>query len=164
MTLPKFLDLLCRKKLFFCQVYKLKIDDPYEGINNLAYSNKVKLSLDQFAQIIGIDELSAKGRNQIKEIFHDYWPYQCYVSCWHLGENEPGGFWKLYSDQEFGIAIESQVEFLKKSLKLEKRNLFLGKVSYIDYEKMQAPFAIIYDITCSLRKNRKLWQVFLNFF
>ena len=141
LTLPKFLDLLCRKKLFFCQVYKLRIDDPCEGINNLAYSNKVKSAFNQLPQIIDIDKFSVKGWNQFKEINHDYWSYQCYVSCWHLGENEPGGFWKLYSDQEFGIAIESQVKFLKRSLKLEKRILSLGKVFYIDYEKMQTPLS-----------------------
>lgn len=55
-----------------------------------------------------------------------------YINCWHLNEEESSAMWKLYTAQSESIAICTTFEKLSNILPKE---IFLGKVRYIDYRK-----------------------------
>ena len=55
------------------------------------------------------------------------------VSCWHEGEHESDAMWKLYSGSGQGIAIESNVGQLRRSLEAE--GLQIDRVRYMDFER-----------------------------
>lgn len=58
------------------------------------------------------------------------------MNCWHLNEHESTAMWDQYLRSESGIAIQSSYRRLVDSFSRDGGNLhiFIGKVSYIDYE------------------------------
>ncbi|MBN1566152.1 MAG: DUF2971 domain-containing protein [Anaerolineae bacterium] len=110
MSLTKFVSLLHRQALFFGRVAGLQKDDPYEGAFPKNYDQP---DLKRYFRQIGHADTVA-------------------VNCWHIGNYESAAMWKLYGDG--GIAVQSTIGCLKKSFDRETREIYLGKVYYIDYE------------------------------
>lgn len=68
------------------------------------------------------------------------------VNCWHINENESAAMWKLYSSTNQGIAITSTFERLKASFDCFTADVvFIGKVKYIDYNKVSIPMGNAYE-------------------
>jgi hypothetical protein len=61
------------------------------------------------------------------------------LNSWHINEYESAAMWKLYLESDEGIAIQSTLGRLNKSLKDTKETIFIGKIKYIDYEKESIP-------------------------
>ncbi|WP_123622374.1 DUF2971 domain-containing protein [Halorubrum sp. CSM-61] len=84
-----------------------------------------------------------------------------YLSCWHLNNYESAAMWEQYSTNEQGIAIQTTVGDLIKSL-TDKPGVFMsgedtpddadkidrtitfGKVQYIDYDRQLMPESNLY--------------------
>lgn len=62
------------------------------------------------------------------------WPRYVAVNCWHINEYESAAMWSLYLKSNEGIAIQSTYERLGKAFSVTAEDVFIGKVSYIDYE------------------------------
>ena len=56
-----------------------------------------------------------------------------YVNCWHLGNSESEAMWRLYCPDNNGVAIQSSYSKLFESTAKDP-DLYLGKITYIDYE------------------------------
>lgn len=69
-------------------------------------------------------------------------PY-VYLNCWHVNDLESAAMWDLYSSKSGGIAIQSTFNRLIKSL-VDKRDLTVGLVKYIDYNTEWMPEGNIY--------------------
>jgi len=119
----KFVSLLDTEKLFLCRADQL--DDPWEG--SLSRAN-----LDAREQPDG--KYSNIQNDEISDI-HKYARYHMFISSWHMNEFESAAMWKLYLKSDEGIAIQSTLGDLKKSLDKSEIEVTIGKVEYIDYKK-----------------------------
>ena len=131
MDFIKFVDILDRKKLFFPTADRL--GDPFEGSFPKAYIDYFNAHLDEIFRP-GTWELikreqAPKGFSRARRTARKY----IAISCWNMQEEESAALWQLYCHSDDGIAIQSTIKRLKDSLGDEKRDIFIGKVKYIDY-------------------------------
>ena len=56
-----------------------------------------------------------------------------YVSCWHENEYESAAMWKIYGETG-AVAVETTFGQLKRSLIRSERDLYIGRIEYLDYE------------------------------
>jgi hypothetical protein len=156
--LAKFVSLLSTGKLFFARLSEL--EDPWEGrssMGNLApqwvdsevsrmvgfmrqaqlwTSAQLETMTKQFR--IGL-EASAKDQAVRKDTA---------VNCWSLGEHEMDFFWRLYPSSRNGLAIRSTVGHLQESFQGEERCVYVGTITYIDYQtEAIPPHKLFYKVT-----------------
>jgi len=117
MDFTKFISLIQRKELYFCPTDKL--DDLFEG----SFPQK---EIDYQKRHGNWDTIGGTFKS---------WRNRVFVSCWHYNEQESAGMWKLYSNIGKGIAIQTTIPRLKESFKVCQKDIFIGKVIYIDYAK-----------------------------
>jgi hypothetical protein len=134
MDLPKFLSFLDKKALFFCRIDSF--DDPFEGSAPVSLVNWRSNHSDR--KSLRADDTSLIRTHRRNTI----------VNCWHLSEVESLAMWKLYSFNNFGVAIRSTITRLGDSF--QKHNgedvenekfkanpsvlsLRIGTVRYIDF-------------------------------
>lgn len=122
MDFTKFVSLLDKSALFFCRVDKL--EDQFEG----SYS---KANIPFRTALYDCPENELKGLSEL----HERAKQQLAINCWHLSECESCAMWKLYLRSDCGIAIQSSFKRLTDSFAKEKRDVFIGKIKYIDYKK-----------------------------
>jgi hypothetical protein len=147
MDFAKFVSMLEDGTLFFSNLAQL--DDPLEGY-------PTKRTIEQFnnrvshKQVPGVGDMNRSIKDSIKK-FRKH----TYVSCWCMNDYESPAMWKVYSKNGEGVAIQSTVGRLKKSLEQAKINFriddfFIGEVKYLD-EKDEGPM----DGTISLATHKR---------
>lgn len=58
------------------------------------------------------------------------------INCWYIDEAESDAMWQLYlKGRGEGVAIRSTVGRLKAAVETDRRDVHIGVVNYIDYEK-----------------------------
>jgi hypothetical protein len=62
------------------------------------------------------------------------WPRYTAINCWHLNNHESAAMWRLYLKSNEGIAIQTTYQKLRDSFSAAQEDIYLGQVSYIDYE------------------------------
>jgi hypothetical protein len=60
-----------------------------------------------------------------------------YVSCWMLREDESDAMWKLYCGDHQGVAIRTT--YAKLAVAASQPSMYVGKVTYVDFEKTLIP-------------------------
>ncbi len=128
MDFTKFVSLLEKQSLYFARADKF--DDPFEGsypIFNI--QNRPSIYKDLSEEVL---ESLSNTNKEMREFF--------FMNCWHLNEYESAAMWKIYLSNNQGIAIQSSFESLRKSFdKCTEKDVFIGKVKYIDYKKDWMP-------------------------
>ena len=66
-----------------------------------------------------------------------------YVNCWYLGNQESEAMWRLYCPGNNGVAIQTSYGKLVKSVENDE-GLFIGCVTYIDYDRQGFPLGNIF--------------------
>lgn len=161
MTLDKLINILSTQKLYFTPLYSYEKTDPFEGIppkvsleaireisssqqDNLHIFASVKLrdhliqkSTGQPAeldQIKKLDEAITKMRDlpllMEKISFRVF--KSTLVNCWHQNEFESEAMWRLYSENNKGIAIQTTFQDLIDSIDDER--VHISEVKYIDFQ------------------------------
>lgn len=75
-------------------------------------------------------------------LYHRKQRGKTFISSWNMFDKESYAMWQIYGEN-YGIAIETKVGKLKKSLKSDKINIY--KVQYIDYrDKNQSKLIPLY--------------------
>ena len=129
MDFAKFVSLLDKQSLFFARADKL--DDPFEGA-------VPKMNVDKRGQIYRAKYSDYEvALRQIADVFRKLRAYTL-VNCWNEGNNESAGMWKLYSPGRYGVAVRTDPKGLKNSV-IEDVKVVIGRVRYIDYERMSIP-------------------------
>jgi hypothetical protein len=128
MDLAKMLSMITTSEIFFTRMDKF--EDPYEGI----YSNP-----NLMPDVAKIKEkynhlFTGKMKIQIQDLILML-RKAIYTSCWHLNEHESAAMWKLYSINEYGVAVKTNFASLRKSFENTEKEIHIGKVNYIDYDK-----------------------------
>lgn len=124
LDLSKFLDMLLSKRLFMSR--SDKFEDQYEG----TFSEPT------------FEEIKKIAANNPK--FLDYYKShreKVVISSWHINEYESFAMWQIFTKNNEGLAIQSTIGRLKKSLEPERKTQqYIGEVNYIDYKKEYIPF------------------------
>jgi hypothetical protein len=124
LDLSKFLDLLLSQKLFMSR--SDKFEDQYEGtFSEPTYEEIKKLAIDN-------PEFINYYKTHREKIA---------ISSWHINEYESFAMWQIFTQNSEGLAIQSTIGRLQKSLYPETSfKQFIGEVNYIDYKKEYIPF------------------------
>ena len=80
------------------------------------------------------------------------WRLKAAVNCWHLSEDESVAMWDQYGRSNIAVAIRSTVQRLIDALVPAPQAVFLGAVSYIDYDRV--PIAVDNALYPLLHKRR----------
>jgi hypothetical protein len=118
MDLAKLVWMLNHRCLYFTNVDKLKIEDPFEGScqpSKLLKSVPEPMAKD-FARKMG-----SCGPPLT-------------VNCWHINEGESAAMWKLYAGESKGIAIQSTFGRMVNAFEEFPDSVHIGKIRYIDYQ------------------------------
>jgi hypothetical protein len=121
MDLPKFVDLLHSKTLYFQRADGFP--DKFEG----ALTPAIRLAMDK-----------AKKDGKTKQSADDYYR-RCrkgnYVSCWSVGERDNMALWQLYGGLKSCVAITSTVEKILNVAVTWNETTLIRRVKYIDHVK-----------------------------
>jgi uncharacterized protein (DUF952 family) len=129
-SFTKFVSMLTDQSLFFCRVDRLQ--DKWEGV----YPQGM---VDYWSRTF--EEVSSNdGKNYtLKDLITKRIIPSHFVNCWYISEFESDAMWRLYSQNDEGIAIRSTIGRLKKSLEKTTEQVWIGKVHYIDYNQWEPP-------------------------
>jgi len=150
MDLDKFLSLITSGKLFFTRA--CHFEDTWEGVTSPRnidtavldeiVDNSINKSPDlQAIKRMGITTVQQRLKNAIFASSLDVdLRYRYAISCWSMHCHDTDFLWKVYSSTKNGIAIQTTFGRLKAAFCNESRNVHVGKVTYMDYEKTALPF------------------------
>jgi hypothetical protein len=147
MDLTKFISLIANEALFFScpsgfddpfeghrprsdmEALSKMLQQPYDGCNDVV-NNLKKIHPDKDLNLLDLqlEEYRKTPENGFKIVNERFG-----VNCWHKNEHESEAMWKLYSNLGQGVAIESTVKQLQKSI-LDKNNLVIDSVRYRDFD------------------------------
>jgi hypothetical protein len=138
MTYEKFEDILSKKAIYFRNVAKL--EDPFEGSVPRKYIN-TRMSAHNTKNKMQYENLVIQGvipNNYDLENFSvsKQFTKLYYINCWHSNVYESDAMWKLYSNDNKGVAVKSTVGSIIKSFSETDLDLYIGRVQYIDYDDM----------------------------
>lgn len=137
LTLPKFLDLIQTKELYYTNTKILRKDDRYEdgilhqdeisqykqAIGNVDWKNTY-IKLDSYDKIEALFALVLHEAYEEKETF---------VNCWNVSDIESYNMWKTYVPDGFGIAIKSTYSRLIKCYNDQEYKIQAKRVIYNQY-------------------------------
>jgi hypothetical protein len=119
LSFSKFCSLLINESLFFTRIDKFLYEDPFEGF---------------------LSKKDLEKKSKFEKNFYGYDVHQLrtpeyFACCFHYNEYESAAMWKIYSNNNEGIAIQTTIKSLKDSFQYEDYAIKIGKIQYIDYEK-----------------------------
>ncbi len=161
MALDKFIDLLNTKQLFFTSIGSYASTDPFEGLTprvmleamrdlhamtqSKMRENAYRIQDHFFNMQPGIPrDIENEKRREFDVISNDIDKMHLsfekiffrilkstVVNCWHQNESESEAMWRLYSENNKGIAIQTSVGNLIDSINDER--IYFSEVKYIDF-------------------------------
>ncbi|MFA3028473.1 DUF2971 domain-containing protein [Acinetobacter pittii] len=160
MTLDKLINLLSTEALYFASLYQYESTDPFEGVLPkvamkamrdmylsqhqalLSQANQLRDMFlkvntgkpEQLAAIDGIDKLIKDTEDNFLSSL-DMVSFRIFkstlVNCWHQNEFESEAMWRLYSENNKGIAIQTTFQNLVDSI--DDQRIFLSEVKYMNF-------------------------------
>lgn len=115
MNLAELISILQKDTLWFCRI--ASFDDPFEG------------QIPEGTTKIADQSDPAATRRAIYLLRK-----LVYANCWHISEGQSDAMWKLYTDDQHGLAIESTVGELKNALD-SSREISINSVDYIEWSE-----------------------------
>lgn len=122
----KFLKLLNSSELYFPNVEMM--GDQHEG----------KIPQKIFDLMLKEDELLGrknKFAQNYKEFIENRLRKKTLILSWNANSTESFAFWKMYAKEKLGIAIKTNLDRLKNSVKDAEENIYIGEVRYYDDNK-----------------------------
>lgn len=154
LTLPKFIDLLHSRTLFFTRADLLRGEDKAEGssltnadldaIKFFDELSKRNISIPhQNLANTSINDLMALSQ-RTHEVSEELLIKRFFINCWHMNEHESFAMWKIYSEP-FGVCIQSTYNSLTRSFNDPEYNfhkhpkIYSGEVKYINWDSDSMP-------------------------
>lgn len=149
MSVGKFLSFLTKSSIHFCQATRLRDRDPYEGTltqADLSFYQQIVADQAFARQVMQVpphehppfnykEALSPDAQKKFGQIFAS----TVYVNSWNISEHESAFLWSTYASVSDGVAIQSTVGKLRKSIEMEERAIYIGRVLYLDYSSARTP-------------------------
>ncbi|HDR7625125.1 TPA: DUF2971 domain-containing protein [Bacillus mycoides] len=135
MDFAKLVSLLSNESLYLCRSDKFR--DVFEGrLFGLENVKKIlenqKLSGGKGFVFGSYDEYS-----KVKLATSDFSRENVFINCWHLNEEQSAAMWDLYVKSGEGIAVQTTFGRIKRSLDCCGKDIYIGKVEYIDHKKRE---------------------------
>jgi len=128
MDFTKFVAFLDSKSLWFTRADRF--GDPFEGsypkMNISARANMPDVPDEEKPIVLNL----IKGSSEV----HRNWIHHVAINCWHMSEHESAAMWSLYLKSNEGIALQSTYQRLRDSFSQTGDDVYIGKVTYIDYD------------------------------
>ncbi|MHA2053792.1 MAG: hypothetical protein ACW99F_09355 [Candidatus Hodarchaeales archaeon] len=132
LDLAKFVSLLDKQALFFTRGDNLS--DKFEGSvsrTNIELRENALKDQDKKIRELLLKKIPLTFKQARKWVF---------INCWNLHEYESAAMWNLYLKSDEGVAIQSTFKQLTRSFnKFEERDVHIGEIKYIDYDKDWIP-------------------------
>jgi hypothetical protein len=151
MDFTKFVSLISRRELYFCNLEVLAKSDPHEGLlshpnyRHREWNTIADLTPEEYKTII-FDEarFSSEESKRVQFESHrnsrEYWLRRRFydrrtfsVNCWHLNSDESAAMWMQHAGGGHGIAITSSYNNIIEALADAKERTFVGMVKYLDW-------------------------------
>lgn len=151
MSLDKLINLLESKTLYFSPLDIYKDSDPFEGylpdVAAKAYADiygplfkEIKHFIESHSSDCNLNQDSLKeARDKLFEIpllmenVYEKLVKEITVNCWHQNTHESEAMWRLYSDENKGVAIKTTVSSLIASFQEYEKPIQIGRVKYLDF-------------------------------
>lgn len=137
LDLPKFVSMVQNRALYF--VRSTEFEDPYEGTTPEFNVKRREQWMREHKTLYATEEVlqaALKSYNESDARENYMMAVECLVNSWHLNDEESASMWKLYSDNNSGIAIQSTFQRLCDSFQSNSADVvYAGVVEYIDYRK-----------------------------
>lgn len=127
LPLAKFISLLHSSQLYLSRLDLL--NDPHEG----AMPNALVEARNNLFQEMGRKEISGLSVEVNRKLRQ-----ACYVNCWAISPFESEALWRLYTAEGDGVSIQTTYRALIDVIEPDD-GLYVGKISYIDYETQWFP-------------------------
>ena len=148
--LPRYIDLLLKHQLFFSRADKF--EDPFEGKYTL--QSRKQLMKEQMKRSNVNDEDQEKVKEIVEKITEEQHVKRTLVTInsWHHNSHENYAMWKIYARGDYGLAIQTTSERLKRCFHATEKPVFIGKVNYYNESCEPIPFGD--ELIPFLRKRR----------
>jgi hypothetical protein len=148
--LPRYIDLLLKGQLFFSRADKF--EDPFEGKYTLQSKHELVEQLKKNKK-----EDVIKAKEKVEKLTKEHIEKRAFVTInsWHNNTDENYAMWKIYARGDYGLAIQTTYERLKRSFAATDKTVFIGKVNY--YNESSDPIPFGNGLTPFLRK-RKIYE------
>lgn len=149
MDFQKFVSILDKKALFFASPELF--EDGYEGCHTYADMRDAHLLRDSCddpkeQNMLTMRILRMRSTDDKKE--------KVVVNCWHENNFESTAMWKLYTENDKGVAIQSNFKRLKECFDNCKTVIHIGKIKYLDYNNDDSKISDANDYLPFLRKRQ----------
>lgn len=137
MDLGKLVSILVDKSLFFPSGRTLSAQDKFEGqptyaevgdVNSRAEppsSEEIRTAYDQMLAVFR--EAAPADQRRRMEIIETI----SFYNCWHMNDDESDAMWKVYGRGEQGVAIQTTLNGLMRSLAADTdKTVYIGHVRY----------------------------------
>ncbi|EOW9469728.1 hypothetical protein CAG58_14285 [Vibrio sp. V31_P5A7T61] len=124
MDFTKFVSLISTNNLIFPRADMF--DDPYEGAFPLRTIEAVRVN-----NSVNIANQLIAGTEEFQK--------SVFVSCWHMSNFESAAMWDLYLSGTEGVAIQTDVDTLRKFFETSELQISTSKIKYLDYDSQVIP-------------------------
>jgi hypothetical protein len=131
--LPRYLDLLIRKQLFFTRIDQF--EDPFEGKYNIP--DKAGKVMEGAAALKKTTQPAKKEYSELAEE-HSRKRVAFTANTWHRNDDENYAMWNIYA-RNYGVAIQTNYKKLKESFHKSDKPIYIGKVIYYKESAHQIP-------------------------
>ena len=137
MDFTKFESMLTTQSIYFARADIL--GDPFEGslprLEIAGQTAMLNLVSEGDNPRMSLQKVLAVNQTMRESVF---------MNCWHENESESTAMWSLYASRDRGIAIKTDVGSLSRSFTCDEK-IYIGRVSYVDYERYRPEFMSIFD-------------------
>ena len=134
--LPRYLDLLIRKQLFFTRMDQF--EDPFEGKYNITGK------ADEISERATVVNKAAQKQQSVKNEYsnlaekHSRKRIAFTVNTWHRNDDENYAMWNIYA-KNYGVAVQTDYKKLKECFRKTDKSIYIGKVIYYNESAHQIP-------------------------
>jgi hypothetical protein len=177
MDFAKFVSLISREELYFCNLEVLAKSDPHEGLlsqpnyRHRQWHTISDLTPEEHKAIFFTEMSGEQERIQFESHRNsrEYWLRRRFydrrtllVNCWHVNRYESAAMWTQYVTGGQGIAITSSYTRIVDALAAAPQRVFLGMVKYLDWdnEPVDNSFAFPFSKRMSFNYEKELRIVY----
>lgn len=181
MDFAKFVSLLVKREMFFCNLEVLARNDPHEGLLSFPnYRHRQWKSLSDLTEeetkkiFFGDEEWTEENKRiqfESTRNAKEYWARRRYydrraysINCWHMNDHESAAMWTQYAGTGPGVAITSTFSRILRAFSKTSDRIFVGLVRYHDWlnDEVDSTFGFPLSKRMSFSHEQELRLIYWN--
>jgi hypothetical protein len=178
MDFAKFISLLSKRALYFCNLEILAKNDPHDGLlshpnyRHREWNAISDLTPEEHKLVFGYEEMTGEKQRiqfESQRNSREYWLRRRFydrrclsVNCWHANTFESAAMWTQYVRGGEGIAVTSTYARIIDALAQAEQRVFCGMVRYLDWssEPVDNSFMLPFSKRASFAHENELRLVY----